>query len=88
MKYCVWSRIVKTNFHFFQAKSCLSMFLDWILEGVLLGIIGVLGIVGNATAIHVFYKRSSGVAGKVHHLPLQTFFLFEFFYMQGVCSTV
>jgi hypothetical protein len=43
------------------------MFLDWILEGVLLGIVGVLGIIGNATAIHVFYKRSSGVAGKVQH---------------------
>ena len=41
------------------------MLLDWILEGVLLGIIGVLGLVGNATAIHVFYKKSSGVAGKM-----------------------
>ena len=61
------------------------MFLDWILEGVLLGIVGVLGIVGNATAIHVFYKRSSGVAGKM--LPHNKYFT-SVYSMQGVCSTV
>ena len=45
------------------------MLLDWILEGVLLGIIGVLGIVGNGTASYVFYKRSSGVVGKMPPPP-------------------
>ena len=41
------------------------MLFEWLLEGVLLGIIGVLGVVGNSTAIYVFYKRSSGVAGNI-----------------------
>ena len=51
-------------FSFYKQSLVFAMLLDWILEGVLLGIIGVLGIVGNGTASYVFYKRSSGVAGK------------------------
>ena len=41
------------------------MLFEWVLEGVLLGIIGVFGIIGNSTGIYVFYKKSSGVAGKL-----------------------
>ena len=39
------------------------MLFDWLLEGVILGIIGLLGIIGNSAGIYVFYKRSAGVAG-------------------------
>ena len=39
------------------------MLFDWLLEGVILGIIGILGIVGNSAGIYVFYNKSAGVAG-------------------------
>ena len=62
------------KFLYSLAKSWLCKAVWWVLEGIILGIISVLGIIGNATAINVFYKRSSGVlyqfilyAGQVFH---------------------
>ena len=40
------------------------MLYEWLLEGVFLGLIGILGVLGNTTGIFVFYKRSSETAGR------------------------
>ena len=37
---------------------------EWVVEGVLMGIVGVLGIIGNVSAIGIFWARFSKKSGR------------------------
>ena len=39
------------------------MSVEWILEGLLLGIICFIGVIGNVMSIYIFYSKSYGPSG-------------------------
>ena len=40
------------------------MTVEWILEGLVLGIICLVGLIGNTISVYIFYSKSYGPSGE------------------------
>ena len=54
---------------------------EWVVEGVLMGIVGVLGICGNISAIAIFWARFYKKSGHTFHHLMMALSVFDLIYI-------